>query len=51
MSDGIIDQFINKLKKDKKLEAYIFYEESPIKVVLPVLDIDFERKRSSKIHF
>ncbi len=51
MSDGIIDQFINKFKKDKKLEAYIFYEESSIKVVLPVLDIDFERKRSSKIHF
>jgi len=48
---GYIDQFISKLKKDKKLEAHIFYEESPIKVVLPVLDIDFERKRSSKIHF
>jgi len=45
MSDGIINQFINKLQKDKKLEAYIFYEESPIKVVLPVLDIDFERKQ------
>jgi hypothetical protein len=45
MSDGIINQFINKLKKDKKLEAYIFYEESPIKVVLPVLDIDFGRKQ------
>jgi len=25
--------------------VYIFYEESPIKVVLPVLDIDFGRKQ------
>jgi hypothetical protein len=24
MSEGILDEFINKLKKDKKLEAYIF---------------------------
>jgi hypothetical protein len=45
MSEGILDEFMNKLKKDKKLEAYIFYEESPIKVVLPVLDIDFGKKQ------
>jgi hypothetical protein len=45
MSDGIINQFINKLEKDKKLEAYIFYEESPIKVVFSFLDIDFGRKQ------
>jgi hypothetical protein len=45
MSEEIIDQFINKLKKDKKLEAYIFYEESSIKVVLPVLGMDFGRKQ------
>jgi len=32
---GILDEFINKLKKDKKLEVYIFYKESPIKVILP----------------
>lgn len=45
MDEGLINRFINKLEKEKKMQVYIFYHEAPIKVILNVLDIDFSRKQ------
>ncbi|MCX7739174.1 MAG: hypothetical protein N2Z80_07205 [Hydrogenothermaceae bacterium] len=40
-----IKALIEKIKKDKKLEVYLFYHEAPIKQVLDINDVEESRKQ------
>ncbi|MEZ0322950.1 MAG: PilZ domain-containing protein [Hydrogenothermaceae bacterium] len=42
---GAIKDLIDKIKKDKKLEVYLFYQEAPIRQILEVSDIHEAKKQ------
>lgn len=44
-SQGRVKELIEKIKKDKKLEVYLFYHEAPIKQILEVTEIDESKKQ------
>ncbi|MCX7759933.1 MAG: PilZ domain-containing protein [Hydrogenothermaceae bacterium] len=42
---GTVKSLIDKIKKDKKLEIYLFYHEAPIRQILEISDIDKNKKQ------
>lgn len=44
-AQGTIKKLIDKIKQEKKLEVYIFYQEAPIKYILEVNEVDESRKQ------
>ncbi|MEJ5173511.1 MAG: PilZ domain-containing protein, partial [Hydrogenothermaceae bacterium] len=48
---GTVKSLIDKIKKDRKLEVYLFYQEAPIRQILEVTDIDeFKKQIEFKIN-